>query len=293
MIFNRPDTTSVVFDAIKKYKPTVLFVAADGPRTNEIGEKERCEETRKITENIDWPCKVKRLYRNKNLGCKYAVSGAIDWFFENVEEGIILEDDCLPNPSFFEFCEKMLDLYRDNNKVMCVSGDNFLPKNMQKKNGYYFSKYVHIWGWATWKRVWKNYNVEMKDWPRIKKTNKLNEYFDSLLEKIYWLTIFNATHDGKIDTWDYQFVYHVWKNSGLSIVPNVNLISNIGFTKDALHTKDTNSRLSNLNAERINLKGVNKYVRRSIINDKYETQFMYNIGPTKVFKEWIFYKFII
>lgn len=292
IIFNRQDTTQKVFDAIRKYKPRELYIAADGPRENKLGEKEKCEEARKITEEIDWPCKVKRLYRDKNLGCKYAVSGAIDWFFKNVEEGIILEDDCLPNSSFFTFCEQMLSLYRNDKKVMCISGDNFLPKEKQKNNGYYFSKYVHIWGWASWRRAWKNYDVDMKTWSKIKTTNKLSNYFVNFLEKMYWNTIFNATSKGKINTWDYQFVCHVWKNSGFALVPSTNLVSNIGFTKDALHTNNVNSILSNITTNKIKVINKKKNIERSIINDDFEARSVYKIDFINVFKEWLYYTLI-
>lgn len=291
-IFNRPETTKKVFETIRKYKPQELYIAADGPRANKSGEEEKCEETRKITEKIDWPCKVNRLYRDKNLGCKYAVSGAIDWFFGNVEEGIILEDDCLPNQTFFSFCEKMLELYRSDKEVMCISGDNFLPKSIQKADGYYFSKYVHIWGWATWKRAWKKYDVEMGDWPVIKKTKTLDKYFENFPEKLYWRIIFNASYNGKIDTWDYQFVYNVWKNNGLSMVPNVNLISNIGFTKDALHTKDKNSINSNMTTKELKVTDEIKKVERNTIYDKFEWQFAYKLNLVKIFKEWFYYTLI-
>lgn len=292
IIFNRPETTKKVFETLRRYKPIELFIAADGPRENKPGEKERCEEARKITEKIDWPCKVKRLYRKKNLGCRYAVSGAITWFFKNVEEGIILEDDCLPNSSFFTYCEQMLRLYRNDKKVMCISGDNFLPKEKQKSNGYFFSKYVHIWGWASWRRAWKNYDVEINDWPEIRKGNRLNIYFDNYLEKLHWTILFNAAHDGKIDTWDYQLVYHIWKNSGLSLVPNINLISNIGFAKDALHTKDTNSISSNLATGKIKIKSTKIPVKRSMINDNFEAQSICKINFAGVFKEWLYYTLI-
>lgn len=289
IIFNRPETTKKVFAEIRKYKPAKLFVAADGPRENKAGEKERCEQARKITENIDWPCKVKRLYRKKNLGCKYAVSGAIDWFFENVEEGIILEDDCLPDSPFFTFCEKMLGMYRNDSKVMCISGDNFLPKSMQKKSGYYFSKYVHIWGWATWRRAWKNYDVEMRDWLKIRNLRLLSKYFDNFIEKVYWFTIFNAVYDKKIDTWDYQFVYHTWKNEGLSIIPNTNLISNIGFDKDALHTKAINSPLSEMSTDKLKLDSKKVSININKKADNYSRKNVFGINLVNIAKQLIYY----
>jgi hypothetical protein len=292
-IFNRPSTTKQVFDAIKQYRPTKLFIAADGPRTDKAGEKEKCEVARKITENIDWPCKVKRLYRNKNLGCKIAVSGAITWFFKNVEEGIILEDDCLPNSSFFVFCEQMLKLYKDDNKVMCISGDNFLPGKMQRESSYYFSKYIHIWGWATWRRAWKNYDVNMKDWPKIMKKGTINKYFDNIFEKKYWQTLFDAVYRNKIDTWDYQFVYHVWKNGGVSIVPGRNLVANIGFGKDAVHLKSEKSPLSGMSTSSIDVKMGKRGVKLGRSADIYERKNVFGINLINILKQKMYYSLLL
>lgn len=248
LIFNRPETTSRVFETIRKYKPTELFIAADGPRENKLGEKERCEEARKITEKIDWPCKVKRLYRKKNLGCKYAVSGAIDWFFSNVEEGIILEDDCLPNPTFFAFCEQMLTRYRNDINVMHITGDNYQDGVHRGESGssYYFSKYPHIWGWATWRRAWKKFNVEIRNWDSIG-NGLLNLNLEGIWEKLYWNNIFNMVSKGKIDTWDYQWTYACWLNRGKTITPNINLVKNIGFSIYSTHTKRAGRWLAGLN----------------------------------------------
>ena len=289
IIFNRPTTTRKVFEAIRNYKPTKLFVAADGPRKNKSGEKERCEEARKITEQIDWPCEVKRLYRNKNLGCKLAVSSAITWFFSNVEEGIILEDDCLPNSTFFVFCEKMLDIYRDHIQVMHITGDNSLPKEMQNKNDYYFSKYSYVWGWASWKRAWKNYDVDMKDWPKVKRSGALNKYFENLLEKLYWQTLLDATYSGKINTWDYQFVYHVWKNNGVSVVPGKNLVSNIGFGEGAAHLKSENSPLAKLKTNIMNTKIMPKKIETNKVADAYSGKYVFSINIINVLKQKLYY----
>ena len=292
IIFNRPETTKKVFEAIRKYKPTKLFIAADGSRRGKQGEVERCVEARKITEQIDWPFEVKRLYRDKNLGCKLAVSSAIDWFFKNVEDGIILEDDCLPNSSFFRFCENMLDIYRNDEKVMCISGDNFLPKKMQKKNDYYFSKYVHIWGWATWRRAWKNYDVNIKDWPEIKKKGTINKYFDNFLEKTYWQTLFDAVYRGKINTWDYQFVYHIWKTGGVSVMPNTNLISNIGFGKNAAHLKSKKSSLSKLGTNTLNAEIKKRSVKLNRMADTYSRKNIFSINLINVLKQKLYYLLI-
>lgn len=239
IIFNRPETTKKVFETIRKYKPTELFIAADGPRANKIGEKERCEEARKITEKIDWPCKVKRLYRNRNLGCKNAVSSAITWFFKNVEEGIILEDDCLPDDSFFDFCNILLKKYRRDTNITHISGNNYQDGIHRGETyaSYYFSKYPHDWGWATWKRAWKKFSLKIDVSSKI--YNKTFSKF-KLLEKIYWKSYIFCTNIGWLDTWDYQWLYITLVNGNKSITPNKNLVVNIGIGANSTHTDKAN-----------------------------------------------------
>jgi hypothetical protein len=228
LIFNRPDTTQKVFDAIKKAKPKQLFVAADGPRENKEGEKEKCEQARKIIEQVDWDCKVKTLFRDKNLGCKVAVSSAIDWFFENVKEGIILEDDCLPDQSFFQFCKKMLEKYRNDTRIMMITGTNYFINNIEIKESYFFSKHFTIWGWATWRRAWKHYDINMDAWGKFKKEDQLKYLTNSFIIKKHFEKTFDLISNNKMDTWDIQWVFTCFFNNGLAIIPRCNLISNIG-----------------------------------------------------------------
>ncbi len=236
LIFNRPNTTQKVFESIREAKPSRLYIAADGPRESKISEDELCNQTREIVKAIDWECDVKTLFRDKNLGCKIAVSSAIDWFFENEEEGIVLEDDCLPNQSFFIFCQTLLNYYRDDKRVMHIGGANFQDGKIIGDGSYYFSKYNHIWGWATWRRAWQNYDVSMQDYSPEKTTELLQSVFDTKREIGYWKKIFNDVYLVKISTWDYQWTYSVWKQDGVAILPNKNLVSNIGFDSDATHT---------------------------------------------------------
>ena len=236
MIFNRPDTTKQVFEAIRKAKPPRLYVAADGPRADKAGEGEKCEKTRQIAMQVDWDCEVKTLFRDKNLGCKYAVSGAIDWFFENEEEGIILEDDCLPTQSFFWFCEELLERYRGDMRIMAVSGDNFQKGSTRNEFSYYFSRYNHCWGWASWRRAWLYYEKDMQSWPYILDNGYMQDILSDKTAAKYWGKIFEAVYKNKIDTWDYQWTFSCWIQNGLTILPNVNLVSNIGFDGDATHT---------------------------------------------------------
>ena len=248
LIFHRPDTTKQVFEAIRQAKPPRLYVAADGPRADKSGEAEKVEWVRRVATDVDWNCEVKTLFRDKNLGCRVAVSSAIDWFFENEEEGIILEDDCLPSQSFFWFCEELLERYREDMRIMAVSGDNFQKGPARNEFSYYFSRFNHCWGWASWRRAWSYYEKDMQSWPSIRD----NDYMqDILLDKTvvkYWDKIFEAVYKNKIDTWDYQWTFSCWVQNGLTVLPNVNLVLNIGFDGDATHTTGKDNRLSKMTA---------------------------------------------
>ncbi len=228
LIFNRPVPAFQVFEQIRKIKPRHLYIAADGPRRHKTGEKELCEEARSVIRKVDWDCEVKTLFREENLGCGKAVSSAINWFFEHEEQGIILEDDCLPDLSFFPFCEKLLQYYRLNEEVMHISGSNFQFGKVVGDGSYYFSKIARIWGWATWRRAWQKVDFELN-------------HLDAFLEKEknisqYWKDNLINTRNHKIDTWDFQWIYTIWLLNGKSITPNVNLVRNIGYNEDATHT---------------------------------------------------------
>jgi len=236
LIFNRPDTTKLVFESIKRIKPSKLYIAADGARMNKVGEDLLCKETRSIIDLIDWECEVITLLRAENLGCKIAVSSAIDWFFENEEQGIILEDDCLPNESFYNYCETLLNYYVSDERIMHISGNNFQDGMMRGNGSYYFSNYNHIWGWATWKRAWKAYNVDLSFLTVNEIESLIEKKFDTKKERLFWNNIFKKVINKTIGTWDYQWTYAVWKNNGLSILPNKNMIANIGFNNNGTHT---------------------------------------------------------
>jgi hypothetical protein len=239
LVFNRLDTTKKVFAKIKKIKPKILFIAADGPRNPK--EKKVTDSVRKyILSNINWNCKVETLFRDENLGCGQAVSGAIDWFFENVELGIILEDDCLPDQSFFPFCEETLKKYKTNEEIMHIAGFNPVDGDLKIKSAYLFSKYGSIWGWATWKRAWEKYSFTLKANNVVKDKIIKSNLIDSLSELLWRIRVYELTFNGKIDTWDYQWSFSRFVNGGLSIIPKVNLIENIGFSSGATHTTNSN-----------------------------------------------------
>lgn len=253
LVFNRLDTTKQVFQAIRQAKPPRLYIAADGARVNKEGEHDKVGAVREyILQNIDWDCKIKTLFRDQNLGCKYAVSEAITWFFENEERGIILEDDCLPSQSFFWFCEELLVEYNDDDSIFLISSDARGSEYVCLKEDYAFCKYPLIWGWASWARAWKNYDPELEDWPKQKwiMPASISSHQQTVM---FWEKIFQKMYDKKIDTWDYQLCYLTFKNRGKCIVPRVNLVSNIGFGDDATHTLDAKSENSNRKRYDINI----------------------------------------
>jgi hypothetical protein len=241
IIFNRPDVTEKVFQAIRQAQPRKLLVIADGPRADRPGEAEKCAAARAIIDQVDWECEVLTNYSDINLGCKYRVSSGIDWVFAEVEEAIILEDDCLPAPSFFQFCQTLLEKYRHDERIMAICGNNFQNSQSRTPYSYYFSKYNHIWGWASWCRAWQHYDVNMKTWPEFLDSGLMQYVSDGKAEEKFWTENFQQAYKGAADTWDYQWTYACWSQGALSILPDSNLISNIGFGDEATHTKGGSS----------------------------------------------------
>jgi predicted SAM-dependent methyltransferase len=244
LIFRRPDLTAQVFEQIRLAQPPKLFVVADGPRNED--EAKLCEQTRQIIETVDWDCEVYKNYSDVNLGGPYCCSQGISWAFEQVEEAIILEDDCLPCQSFFYFCEELLNYYRDDTNVMHISGSNFQFMQKRTEYSYYFSIYALCWGWATWKRSWKQFDLQLKTWPEFRQSNLLVKLFNSDQEIEFWSCIFDRVFNGRSIHWDYAWKYACFYYNGVAITPHINLISNIGFGDNATHTKDSSSPLYNL-----------------------------------------------
>ncbi len=248
ILFNRAEPTAKVFAAIREARPLNLIVIADGPRTNRKGEDEACSEARAITENVDWPCRVIRHYADQNLGCRNRVASGLNLVFAEFDRAIILEDDCVPESSFFRFCDELLERYNNDERVRAISGDNFLFGNQRIEHSYYFSRYPHVWGWATWRRAWQHYDVEMNDWPQARAQNWLQQIFTDRAAVNFWQNAFQSVYDRQIDTWDYQWTYACWRQGGLTALPQSNLISNIGFGIDATHTRRS-SRFSHMAVE--------------------------------------------
>ncbi|QJD94405.1 nucleotide-diphospho-sugar transferase [Mucilaginibacter robiniae] len=235
LIFNRVGLTQKVFNEIKKIKPKYLYVAADGPRPDNSSDVETCRETRNIIEQIDWDCELKTLFRDKNLGCGPAVSSAISWFFEHVEAGMILEDDCVPNLSFFPFCEELLEKYKDSDVVKFIGGNNFQGGRKRGNASYYFSHYPASWGWATWRRSWQIFRANISESTAEIKSGKLDYVFNSTKEKNHWIKSLYKANRESSSVWDFHFYYSIWKSGGLCITPNQNLVVNMGFFDQATH----------------------------------------------------------
>lgn len=247
IIFNRLDTTARVFEKIREAKPSRLYITADGPRTNREGEAAKCAETKAmVLAGIDWDCELKTLFRDENVGPKIAISSAIDWFFDNETEGIILEHDCLPANSFFMFCDILLKKYCLDTRVWMISGSNLAQGKKWNDATYYFSQLTNGWGFATWRRAWAMYDRDLSAYNEQEAEEQLKKIFADPYIVYCWLQIFKDTKSGKIDTWDYQAGFAHMFNNCINIVPNNNLVSNIGFGKYAENTFDESSAFSNI-----------------------------------------------
>jgi hypothetical protein len=236
--WQRADTLREVIKALRSVEPVNMFIACDGPKHSQPGHVQCVTEVRQlIDQEIDWECSVEKLYSVTNQGCRLGVSRAISWFFENVQEGIILEDDCVPHPDFFVFSSTLLERYRNDNRVCCISGSNFQNGLRRGAASYYFSKYPHCWGWATWRRSWQHYEGAIPFWPDWKHSNEWGSLMGDPRERRYWEEIFDRCRQGAIDSWAYPWTASVWKAGGVTAIPQVNLVQNIGFGDSATHTK--------------------------------------------------------
>ena len=252
LLFNRPETTRAVFEAIRQARPPRLYLVADGPRPGHPTDAETCAAARAAVAHVSWPCEVHKLFRDENRGCGRGPAEAITWFFEQETEGIILEDDCLPTPSFFRFCQELLAHYRHDTRVMHIGGNNLSPGADQpappEAESYYFSGQVNSWGWATWRRAWQHYDFHYTLLPELRRRGALHGSYPSALARQFWLRKFEAGRRAPQPShvWDYQWHFTVTAHSGLTIVPAVNLVTNIGFGGDATHTFDPLDRLAHL-----------------------------------------------
>ncbi|WP_216901919.1 glycosyltransferase family 2 protein [Synechococcus sp. CCY 9618] len=237
--WRRPQQTQRVIESIRPMRPSHVFVACDGPRPDHAEDIELVEAVKEVCRSeINWPCTIEKRYSKANQGCRIGVSDAVSWFFSNVEEGIILEDDCRPSQEFLPFCSELLERYRDDSRIWGIAGSNFQGGTWRGDGSYYFSRYPHCWGWASWRRCWKHYDSELKSWPALKKSDLMETIFTDPTEKAFWSNTWDLLrNEGEPDTWDYQWCYTVFANGGLIALPNQNLVENIGYGADATHTK--------------------------------------------------------
>lgn len=269
-IFNRPELTAKVFERVRAARPTRLLVVADGPRSTRPDEASLCEATRELVSAPDWPCELLTNFAAENLGCRTRLSSGLDWVFQQCPEAIVLEDDSVPCPSFFTFCSEMLRRYRDDPRIMHISGDNYQNGRHRGSASYFFSNYPLSWGWASWSRAWRYYDVNVSSWPSLSQEGWLKTVLDSPAETRYWENIFDRLHAGEIDTWDYQWVFTCWRQGGLSILPNENLVTNIGVGPDATHFKGEHSTLG------IPARELGELVHpKEVIRDKEADRFMF------------------
>jgi len=237
--FNRPDHLSVLMDRLREVQPTQLFIAVDGPRPHKAGELERVQACRDLSTTVDWPCDVQTNFQNDNLGCGLGVSTAISWFFDSVDRGVILEDDIIPDPSFFPYCEELLERYENDDRVFAISGCNFVPAEHQShpELPYRFSQVPHIWGWATWRRSWAKHRLDIADWREVLPVKTLwSRVGHSIPSTVYWTSTFELLARKEVDTWDGQLVLAAMAEDAWTATSNVNLIENIGFNEQATHT---------------------------------------------------------
>jgi len=252
LIFNRPDTTRRVFEQIRAARPERLYISADAPRPGNPDDELLCRQTKEAVSLIDWNCDVKTLFAEENAGCRDGVSSALNWFFEHEEEGIILEDDCLPANSFFKFCDTLLEKYRFDTRIRHITGCNLQFGKKWGEASYYFSNRTHVWGWASWRRVWDDYDLNMEKYSAGEIRNAIKNIYGDDLVAESWSNIFNELKAGIINSWAYPLDFANFLNNGLIIIPNENLISNIGFSANATNTLDQNSVYANIPLSEIN-----------------------------------------
>lgn len=249
IIFNRLEKSLRVFEKIRQMQPERLFVIADGPRNkNEI---ESCLACRGIIQQVDWECDLKTNFSNRNLGCGIRISSGLDWVFLHVDQAIILEDDCVPDLSFFSFCEELLNRYKNDTRIATISGTNFFDAGLKLRDSYFFSHRMNSWGWATWRRAWQWYDNDMRLWPQYRDEKRLYDLMDGQMAQI-WSYLFQNTYMGKIDTWAYKFFFNTLTQNAFTIIPKVNLVMNIGFDETATHTKNKDALCANYPVQKMN-----------------------------------------
>jgi hypothetical protein len=238
IVFNRPHHTERVFEVIRQAQPSKLLVIADGPRPNRPEDKEKCASARAIIDRVDWECQVLKNYSDINLGCDPRIIDGLNWVFDTVEEAIILEDDCIPHPTFFTYCEELLDRYRHDQRVMNISGQNVLFGRKRTEYSYYFSRFTLCWGWATWRRSWQYFDVGLKLWPEVQDKRLMKDILEDPYAVKVWERTAQMLYDGRLTGWDFKWMFSCWLQNGLCIISDRNLVTNIGYGAEATHIHD-------------------------------------------------------
>lgn len=282
LIFNRPSLSNRVFQVIREIKPKKLFIAADGPRPENHKEFQLCSEAREIVNLIDWECELYTKFEDKNRGCRKGVSEAISWFFSNIEEGIILEDDCLPNLSFFYFCQELLKKYRNDYRIMEISGNNFYPAPVSSDGTYYFNRLGGIWGWATWKRAWLHYDPDMMLCPTFVDSGCMGDLFADNKTRNYWTRCLMASYNGG-PSWSYAWLFAIFSNYGLCISPKKNLVSNIGFDRQATQAKSASNNFDGIQTKECWEIIHPSFVVASQASDSYFTKLLLQESPNYLY----------
>lgn len=283
MTYKRYGTTRIVFDAIRKAKPKKIYIASNGPICpDDVSETKQIQKIRRLTSDIDWECDVKTLFRENHLSVEESIPNSINWFFSHETEGIILEDDCVPGNTFFEFCSELLNYHRHNHQIMMISGNNFQDGIVRTNKSYYYSGLFHIWGWATWKRAWEKYEYSKNELNSKSGFNEIQIPLKKYSYRLFWKRVLLSVKNKKLNTWDHIWTYCCWSNNGLSCIPHINLVSNIGFGEEATFTFNINDKSSNMSVEEINFPLLhNNIVKQNLIADEYTCKNHYKISKIK------------
>ena len=275
ILYKRPETTVHVINSLKKVKAKLIYIAINKPPNNKnLQDYHNYKKILKLVAEIDWKCKLVIKKRKKYLSSYESVKSSVEWFFRNEKEGIVLEDDTVPNKSFFIFCKELLKKYRNNKQISQICGTSFVNRKKIINHSYIFSKYSPTWGYATWRRSINDYDEKMKDWPKLRKKRSLLKIINNKGFLFYWTRIFDSQYKNKSKHWDERWLYSNWKNSKLSIIPKKNLVKNIGFGATATHTK-TEQWYSNLETQEIEYK--NKHPKKIFANFEYDNWLTVNV----------------
>lgn len=286
LTYKRLETSNRVFEQIRRVRPRKLFFASNGPNPENSDDGILVTNVRSLVHRVDWDCQIYTRFLNHHLNVRESIVSSLDWFFSHVDEGIILEDDCLPDISFFEFCERNLALYRRDNHVFGITGCNFLEHSRGQAHGetslIYFSRFNHVWGWATWRRSWDKYDKKIEFWPRWSRSFRWQRFWSNWWIRAYWEIIFDRVYNGIIVTWDYQWLLCAWFNDGLTVTPPVNLVSNIGFGPEATNTSDVDSELANRPVGSLEIAYKKQSIAWNQIADQRVMQHVFSIRPQSV-----------